>query len=400
MSRKGLGTIPVDPKPTDILSGRGKATYTHPGNKRYLQAINSAIEEYVQETTKVGKTAIVRGIVQQMGKEKRRFLQRDSATDNWFELGRKAILDKVGHSLRDMKQTRILHKTPHGTPDGEKGMVPADGKKQMGGGVEGVVTGDDKGLMQMGFHGQRMDPAAVARLQQNYLGTYGGFSGLGGVGGLVPPAVDPHMLAARSRALAMGPPAAPPPMHPPPGPPVVAPVAPPPAQPPAASAIPPPPPPAAPVPAPVPTAPAATPAPAGGANKTKLDAILETTNMILKEREAIRALSAQGSFAPGAAVPPTEGATNDGATTNDDGRGEDPVANGSTQSTAPQDAPAPTEAKTEEVVAHKEPEKPTEEPKPPPIEGASVEGETSAKKEEATPSEEKKAEPPVEVKKE
>ena len=97
----------VEPKPSDILAGRGKATYTHPGNKRYLQLINESIDQYIHESTKVGKTAIVRCIVQKLQKEQRRFLQRDAKNDSWYELSRRGILDKVGHSLRDMKQTRV-----------------------------------------------------------------------------------------------------------------------------------------------------------------------------------------------------------------------------------------------------------------------------------------------------
>ena len=100
-------TINVEPKPSDILAGRGKATYTHPGNKRYLQLINESIDQYIHESTKVGKTAIVRCIVQKLQKEQRRFLQRDAKNDSWYELSRRGILDKVGHSLRDMKQTRV-----------------------------------------------------------------------------------------------------------------------------------------------------------------------------------------------------------------------------------------------------------------------------------------------------
>jgi hypothetical protein len=97
----------VDPKPSDILAGRGKATYTHPGNKRYLQLINESIDQYIHESTKVGKTAIVRAIVQKLQKEQRRFLQRDPKTDTWYELSRRGVLDKVGHSLRDMKVTKV-----------------------------------------------------------------------------------------------------------------------------------------------------------------------------------------------------------------------------------------------------------------------------------------------------
>jgi len=102
-----LSKSAVDPQDSDILAGRGKATYTHPGNKRYLQLINENIERYINETTKVGKTAIVRSVVQILQNEQRRFLQRDSKSDTWYELSRRGVLDKVGHSLRDMKQTKV-----------------------------------------------------------------------------------------------------------------------------------------------------------------------------------------------------------------------------------------------------------------------------------------------------
>lgn len=96
------------PRAIDVLSGRGKATYSHPGNQRYLQIIEETLEEYLVTESKLAKSRVVRNIVRTLEKkEGRKFLVKSSKTGDWTELDNKAVMDKVGHSLRDMKATKL-----------------------------------------------------------------------------------------------------------------------------------------------------------------------------------------------------------------------------------------------------------------------------------------------------
>ena len=96
------------PRAIDVLSGRGKATYSHPGNQRYLQIIEETLEEYLVTESKHAKSRVVRNIVRTLEKkEGRKFLVKCSKTGDWTELDNKAVMDKVGHSLRDMKATKL-----------------------------------------------------------------------------------------------------------------------------------------------------------------------------------------------------------------------------------------------------------------------------------------------------
>jgi len=96
------------PRAIDVLSGRGKATYSHPGNQRYLQVIEATLDDYLVTESKLAKSRVVKSIVCILENEEgRRFLVKNSKTGEWNALDTKAIMDKVGHSLRDMKATKL-----------------------------------------------------------------------------------------------------------------------------------------------------------------------------------------------------------------------------------------------------------------------------------------------------
>jgi hypothetical protein len=108
MSSTGSTPETFQPRSIDVLSGRGKATYSHPGNQRYLQVIEETLEEYLVTESKLAKSRVVRNIVRTLEKkEGRKFLVKNSKTGDWTELDNKAVMDKVGHSLRDMKATKL-----------------------------------------------------------------------------------------------------------------------------------------------------------------------------------------------------------------------------------------------------------------------------------------------------
>lgn len=94
--------LPMNYRPTDrdVCSGRGKKHWNLPGNIAFRNFIQTRVQEYLDQTTKVGKTTVVSSMVNEL-----RFLGFQFLKQNkdgfWYDIGDKQARDKVGHSLRD-----------------------------------------------------------------------------------------------------------------------------------------------------------------------------------------------------------------------------------------------------------------------------------------------------------
>eukprot|EP01083_Nonionella_stella_P231179 816548_1 len=99
------GGDPVEtPNHNDVLSGRGGAVNSHPGNKRYRDLVNSMKAEYLSpRTRKMQKTHIAASIVWEIRQSNPlgRFLKADASTGMWQEIGDKAAFRKTGQALRE-----------------------------------------------------------------------------------------------------------------------------------------------------------------------------------------------------------------------------------------------------------------------------------------------------------
>ena len=84
----------------DVLCGRGGRTNHHPGNKVYLSLKNDIQERYLTASDK-DKTAISQELVYQIQKRGGRFLERDNATGNWFEITFEKAWKKASQTLRE-----------------------------------------------------------------------------------------------------------------------------------------------------------------------------------------------------------------------------------------------------------------------------------------------------------
>jgi hypothetical protein len=92
----------------DVLCGRGGATNTHVGNKRFRSIVAEYQEEYL-DARKKEKALISKRVVQRINQYGGRFLKRDANSDMWVEVPSKKALLKTGQALREGLDVR--HKT-------------------------------------------------------------------------------------------------------------------------------------------------------------------------------------------------------------------------------------------------------------------------------------------------
>lgn len=103
------------PRDTDVLCGRGRGYFEHPGNRRMLAIISQFKSEY-QTASKTEKSIITHRVLQLIlnprdGTARPRFLKEESngkkkergVNGSWSELCEKEIHKKVAHTLREQK---------------------------------------------------------------------------------------------------------------------------------------------------------------------------------------------------------------------------------------------------------------------------------------------------------
>ena len=97
--QQGHGIVAVQPK--DIICGRGKGVFSHPGNRRMLNIIHENKARY-KRSTKSEKGVIAREIMAEVQGNGGRFLRRkEEDPSKWEILDYKEALIKVCHSIRD-----------------------------------------------------------------------------------------------------------------------------------------------------------------------------------------------------------------------------------------------------------------------------------------------------------
>ena len=94
--------IPVRPSSTDILCGRGRSFANHPGNLKFNQIIQANLKKYKDAPKRIDRSILLGSLVDHILDQGIRFLKKDKATKNWFELPVKQCHEKVGHALRDL----------------------------------------------------------------------------------------------------------------------------------------------------------------------------------------------------------------------------------------------------------------------------------------------------------
>jgi hypothetical protein len=88
------------PLDTDVLCGRGGATLRHPGNQTYRSLVQLNKGLYIT-VLKVEKLKISKSIVAAIREQKGRFLEKDTNTGKWYDIGDKKATEKTSQALRE-----------------------------------------------------------------------------------------------------------------------------------------------------------------------------------------------------------------------------------------------------------------------------------------------------------
>lgn len=89
-----------NPRDSDVLCGRGKATLMHPGNRTYRGLVDLN-KQYYATVGNAEKIKITRSIVAGIRLLRGRFLEWDAKTGTWNDIGEKKAVEKTSQALRD-----------------------------------------------------------------------------------------------------------------------------------------------------------------------------------------------------------------------------------------------------------------------------------------------------------
>jgi hypothetical protein len=127
---------------SDVVCGRGRGHFSHPGNRRMLSIIHENRARY-KIATKVGKGTIAREIMAEIKRNGGHFLKRKEGDSSiWEEVEYKEALKKVCHGIRDSlcnyeaKHTRekskdTLMRTENGTKGTKQSPVASKNKRPL-----------------------------------------------------------------------------------------------------------------------------------------------------------------------------------------------------------------------------------------------------------------------------
>mmetsp|Transcript_11445 Transcript_11445/g.17588 ORF Transcript_11445/g.17588 Transcript_11445/m.17588 type:complete len:238 (-) Transcript_11445:118-831(-) len=94
-----------NPKPADVLCGRGKMAFDHIGNDCFRVLISRAVDAYQAAPTKKSKTDVIHQIVDTVYARGGRFLINKNG--QWIDGGIEQGKKKTGYALRDAARGRV-----------------------------------------------------------------------------------------------------------------------------------------------------------------------------------------------------------------------------------------------------------------------------------------------------
>lgn len=101
-SRSTILSGPIEIRPYDVIMGRGRGSFNHPGNKNLIQIFRRSKVPYGL-ASKNEKIQMARDIVADIQSKGGRFLKRHN-DDTWEIISNKDAYKKVGHGIRDLKE--------------------------------------------------------------------------------------------------------------------------------------------------------------------------------------------------------------------------------------------------------------------------------------------------------
>lgn len=83
------------PTKDDVLFGRHAQSWNHEGNRRFRAIVSKYQAAYHSAKQRIKKVSIVAKIVSEVRSNGARFLRKDKRLSIWYEVDRKACIDKV-----------------------------------------------------------------------------------------------------------------------------------------------------------------------------------------------------------------------------------------------------------------------------------------------------------------
>jgi len=96
--------VNCDVTANDVLCGKGKTCFNHPGNRRFRAIVDANLQRYQSVPNKLDKSAIVNeivAIVRSGCSSWGGFVRSDLLAGRWYEIGDEAAREKVGQVIRD-----------------------------------------------------------------------------------------------------------------------------------------------------------------------------------------------------------------------------------------------------------------------------------------------------------
>lgn len=141
-----------EPRPTDVICGRGKMTASHPANRRFRELVDSHKASYQNSKRRDEKTRITCELVDKLRGEGR-FVLFDPTTKLWHEVSEEYAREKVSHSLRSRSSSaeqrnatnasnsfRILNDSAHHDNDTMVDIAPRTGGVHGGNGSSNKMS--------------------------------------------------------------------------------------------------------------------------------------------------------------------------------------------------------------------------------------------------------------------
>ena len=92
-----------EPGNFDVICGRGKTCYNHPGNINFRKLVETYLTQYDNARSKVAKSMVVSAIANDVRRQSPTggFVKQDTDTGMWVEVGEYMAREKIGQALRD-----------------------------------------------------------------------------------------------------------------------------------------------------------------------------------------------------------------------------------------------------------------------------------------------------------
>jgi hypothetical protein len=85
----------------DVLLGRGKTSFNHPGNRQFRKFIAMHMDAYLTAKNRFEKSMVFNTILTEIKNGGGRFLQQKKGHTGWFVVDDKFVRTKISHAVRD-----------------------------------------------------------------------------------------------------------------------------------------------------------------------------------------------------------------------------------------------------------------------------------------------------------